>query len=136
MAAFTEAELKYLASRKLGRLATVGPAGQPHNVPVGFRHDPETDTIVIGGDGLGTSKKARDVRRHPRVAFVVDDVLPPWRPRMLEIRGLATIDSGGTRIFGAGYDESLIRVRPTRIISSGINEGPRQSRDIVLSADT
>jgi hypothetical protein len=32
MSAFTSAELAYLQSRRLGRLATVGPDGHPHVV--------------------------------------------------------------------------------------------------------
>ncbi|MGI8878392.1 MAG: PPOX class F420-dependent oxidoreductase [Candidatus Limnocylindria bacterium] len=81
MSAFTEAELAYLALAKLGRLATIG-QGQPHVVPVGFRHNAELDTIDIGGRDLERTKKFRDVIADPRVAFVVDDVLPPWRPRV------------------------------------------------------
>ncbi|TMD79562.1 MAG: PPOX class F420-dependent oxidoreductase, partial [Chloroflexi bacterium] len=34
MSAFTQQEIEYMASQRLGRLATVGPHGQPHVVPV------------------------------------------------------------------------------------------------------
>ena len=36
MSVFTEAERDYLSGARLGRLATVGPDGQPHVVPVTF----------------------------------------------------------------------------------------------------
>ncbi len=81
MSVFTDEELNYFAEPKLGRLATVGPDGQPHVAPVGFRYNAELDTIDIGGHALDRTKKFRDVKANPRVAFVVDDVLPPWRPR-------------------------------------------------------
>jgi nitroimidazol reductase NimA-like FMN-containing flavoprotein (pyridoxamine 5'-phosphate oxidase superfamily) len=35
MSAFSERELAYLARGKLGRLATIDPAGMPHVVPLG-----------------------------------------------------------------------------------------------------
>ncbi len=59
----------------------MGLDGQPHVVPVGFRYNAKLDTIDIGGHALERTKKFRDVKANPRVAFVVDDVLPPWRPR-------------------------------------------------------
>jgi pyridoxamine 5'-phosphate oxidase family protein len=97
MSVFTTAEIDYLQSQRLGRLATVGPDGQPHVVPVAFRYNPEHDTIDIGGHDFAKRKKFRDVQRNPRVAFVVDDLvsISPWRPRMIEIRGQAEILSDG-----------------------------------------
>jgi pyridoxamine 5'-phosphate oxidase family protein len=93
MSVFSAAEIDYLQSQRLGRLATSGPDGQPHVVPVAFRYNPEQDTIDIGGDGFARRKKYRDVQHNPRVAFVVDDLasIRPWRPRMIEIRGVAEI---------------------------------------------
>jgi len=37
---FTGAEIGYLASQRLGRLATIQPYGSPQVKPVGFRHNP------------------------------------------------------------------------------------------------
>jgi pyridoxamine 5'-phosphate oxidase family protein len=67
MSAFTTAELEYIAGQRLGRLATVGKDGAPHVVPVGFRYNPETDTIDIGGHNMARSKKWRDIGDDPRV---------------------------------------------------------------------
>ena len=120
MSAFTSAELEYLAGQRLGRLATIGPDGAPHVMPVGFRHDPATDTIVIGGNGMGTSKKWRDIGRDARVAFVVDDVLPPWGPRLVEVRGIATRVTVVGSALGRGFDEAFVRIAPRRIISYGL----------------
>ena len=90
MSVFNDAELEYLASQRLGRLGTVGKDGQPHVVPVAFRYNPEADTIDIGGQGgFATRKKWRDVQQTGRASIVIDDVLPPWQPRFIEIRGTA-----------------------------------------------
>jgi hypothetical protein len=68
MSIFTQAEIAYLNSQILCRLATVGPNGGPHVVPVGFRYNPELDTIDIGGHDFAKRKKFRDVRRNAQVA--------------------------------------------------------------------
>jgi pyridoxamine 5'-phosphate oxidase family protein len=119
---FTLAEIAYLRSQRLGRLATVGPDGQPHVVPVSFRYNPASDTIDIGGHDFAKRKKFRDVRRNPRVAFVVDDLasVNPWRPRGIEIRGEAEVlETGGTEIM-SNFDPEIFRIKPKRIISWGI----------------
>jgi pyridoxamine 5'-phosphate oxidase family protein len=119
MSAFTTEELEYITGQRRGRLATVGKDGAPHVVPVGFRYNPETDTIDIGGHNMARSKKWRDIGNDPRVAFVIDDVLPPWRPRMIEVRGLATrLGEGGD--LGRGFDAEMLRITPARIVSYGI----------------
>lgn len=122
MSSFTDAEIAYLQSQRLGRLATVGPNSQPHVVPVGFRYNPEHDTIDIGGHGFTKRKKYRDVQQNPRVAFVVDDLasISPWRPRFLEVRGEAEVLQSGGEQIGPGFDKELFRIRPRRIISGGL----------------
>lgn len=121
MSHFSQSEIDYMKSQRLGRLATVNDAGEPHVVPVGFRYNAELDTIDIGGHNIGRSKKFREVAKHEHVSFVIDDVLPPWKPRGIEIRGRAqTLQSGG-QDFGRGFDPEIIRIYPTRIISWGID---------------
>ena len=61
MSVFRDAEIEYLGSQRLGRLATVGRDGMPHVVPVAFRYNSETDTIDIGGHDFAKRKKFRDV---------------------------------------------------------------------------
>jgi pyridoxamine 5'-phosphate oxidase family protein len=126
MSVFTAAEIAYFQSQRLGRLATVGPDGQPHVVPVAFRYNPDQDTIDIGGHGFAQRKKFRDVRRNGRVAFVVDDVtsVNPWMPRGIEIRGEGEVlETGGHEIL-PGFDPEMFRVRPRRIVSWGIDGDP------------
>lgn len=111
MSAFTEAELHYLRGEKrLARIATVGTDGMPHVTPVGWSYNAEQDTIDIGGFQLARTKKYRDASRTGMAALVIDDVLPPWQPRGIEVRGAVEIVSGGP----------VLRVRPRRIVSWGI----------------
>jgi len=113
MSTFTEAELAYLrgGERRLARLATISADGVPHITPTGYAHDPVLDTIDIGGHRLERTKKFRDVQGNGRVAVVIDDVLPPWKPRGVEVRGWAEAITS---------PEPLIRIHPERIVSWGI----------------
>jgi pyridoxamine 5'-phosphate oxidase family protein len=131
MSVFTPAEIEYFGSQRLGRIATVGPSGQPHAVPVGFRYNPDEDTIDIGGHNFAKSKKFRDAQANPRVAFIVDDLasVSPWRPRGIEVRGVADVLASGGEAFGRGYDAAIFRVRPRRIVSWGL-EGKRRTATI------
>jgi pyridoxamine 5'-phosphate oxidase family protein len=121
MSKFTPEEIAYLQSQRLGRLATVSENGEPHVVPVGFRYNPDRDSIDIGGHSIASTKKYRDAIRYGRVAFVVDDVLPPWKPRMIEIRGTVEgLPEGGKEIM-KDFSPEILRITPTHIISFGLN---------------
>ena len=114
MSAFTDEELRYLrGERRLARLATVGKDTTPHVTPVGWTYNAELGTIDIGGHDLANTKKYRDVLRTGRAAVVIDDVLPPWRPRGIEVRGRAEAVDG---------ERALIRIHPERIVSWGISD--------------
>jgi pyridoxamine 5'-phosphate oxidase family protein len=120
---FTDIELTYLASQRLGRLATVQPNGTLQASPVGFSYNPDTKTIDITGFGMSASRKFRNVADNGRVAFVVDDIasVQPWRVRCVEIRGTAeAID--GPADSGTERDGAIIRIHPRRIISFGIDD--------------
>jgi pyridoxamine 5'-phosphate oxidase family protein len=117
----------YLNSQRIGRLATIGADGMPHVVPVRYRYNAALDTIDLGGHGMGTSKKYRDVIQLGRAAFVVDDT-DEHGPRGIEIRGQAqAVLSGGGAIW-PGVDEEFIRLMPSRIASWGIDGDPYQPR--------
>jgi pyridoxamine 5'-phosphate oxidase family protein len=124
VSAFTPTEIDYLTSQGLARLATVGPDGQPHVVPVTFSFNADEDAIDVGGIDFGNTKKWRDARRNPRVTFLLDDVLPdPRRARALEVRGSAeALTSGGATINPRfpNFAEEFLRIRPTRIVSWGL----------------
>lgn len=121
MSVFTSGEIEYLKGQRLGRLATVNEAGEPHVVPVGFRHNAELDTIDISGYNLSWSKKFRNVARNGRAAFVVDDVLPPWRARGVEVRGQSETLVEGRPEVNVDFDAELIRLTPARIVAWSID---------------
>ena len=125
MSAFTQQEIEYLGSQRLGRLATVGSDGQPHVVPVGFRYNPDQDTIDIGGHDFTKRKKWRDVQANPKVAFVVDDIVSfqPWTVRGIEIRGEAEVLQSGGKAVVPFFDDEMFRIKPRRIYSWGLVEG-------------
>jgi len=112
VSAFQERELDFLtAERRLGRVATVGRDGTPHVVPVGWSYNPDTDTIDVGGHDFATTKKFRDVARNGRAAIVIDEILPPWRPRGIEVRGVAE---------ALAAPAAMIRIHPDRVRSWGL----------------
>jgi pyridoxamine 5'-phosphate oxidase family protein len=126
MGKFTEEERRYLSERRLGRIATVGKDGTPHVVPVGWRYNPERESIDVGGRDFARTKKFRDARRSGRAAIVIDDLAStdPWRPRGIEVRGRAETLDG---------DRPMIRIHPERIVSWGIESedvGERHSRAV------
>jgi pyridoxamine 5'-phosphate oxidase family protein len=122
MSRFTPEEIEYLQSQRLRRLATTNGKGDLHVVPVGFRYNPEHETIDIGGHNIATSKKYREAVRHGRIAFVVDDVLPPWRPRFVEVRGTVQPFAEGGETINAQFASDMLRLTPTYIVSFGIND--------------
>ena len=124
MSRFTPQEIEYLKGQRIGRLATVNARGDPHVVPVGFRYNPETDTIDIGGRSLSATKKWRDVRQSGKAALVVDDVRPPWQTRLVEIRGTVETFPEGGEVIGQGFGPEMLRITPTYIVSFGLEEAP------------
>jgi pyridoxamine 5'-phosphate oxidase family protein len=122
---FHDFELQYLGSQPLGRLATVQPDGTLQVSPVGYAYNAELGTIDIGGYNMTSSRKYRNVADNGRVAFVVDDIRSrdPWRVRCLEIRGVAEAIS----------DPPLIRLRPQRVISFGIDEPDTEAHSLTVS---
>ncbi len=122
MTEFSEAELAYLSSQRLGRLATVDPHGQPQANPVGFHPRPD-GTILIGGFAMGRTKKWGNLRQNPKVALVVDDIvsLKPWRVRGIDIRGEAELLTGPHDL-GPHFSEEVIRLHPRRIHSWGLED--------------
>lgn len=123
---FTKTEIAFLEHAELGRLATIQPDGTPQNSPVGFRFNAALGTVDISGHQMARSRKFRNLADNDRVAFVVDDVTSrdPWRVRCLEIRGTATqAEADGA---------AIIRIRPRRVISFGIDDQKTEPHQLVV----
>lgn len=125
---FTDAELEYLRSQRLGRLATLAPGGTLQNSPVGFRVDAEAGVIEIWGRDLGNTKKFQNVAANGKAAFVVDDLasVSPWMVRGFEARGVA--EALTDQEPPSSYlSREVIRIHPRRIISWGLGADGNQS---------
>jgi pyridoxamine 5'-phosphate oxidase family protein len=115
------AQIEYLRTQPLARLATIRPDGSPQNNPVGFRYNEALGTIDIAGYNMGATQKFRNLAKEERVSFVVDDIksATPWEVRCLEIRGTAeALRDIDTNI--PGTSPELIRITPLRILAFGI----------------
>jgi len=115
MGVFTEAEIAYLSSQRMARLATASPVGEPDVAAVTFGVD--ADTIVSGGFDITKTVRYGNLLANPRATIVIDDLAStnPWSPRGVKIRGAASIE---------GEPGSLrIRITPEVVWSWGINEG-------------
>ena len=128
MSVFTEEEIEYLRSQTLARIATVGPDGHPHVIPVTFWFNEELDTIDIGGIAFGEGKKWRDAKQNPKVTFLLDDTFGSGKDRQaraLEVRGHAELhETGGNEINPRfpNFAPQFFRIRPKRIVSWGLDE--------------
>ena len=124
MSHFTDQEMAFLQSQRLGRLATADAAGMPHVVPLQFRHNAEFDTIDLFGMGMARSKKFRDIGRTGVAAFVADDAGGEWQIRGVEVRGRAELVLVGGKDINSRLDDEFIRLFPTRIIGWGLDTDP------------
>lgn len=68
---FTPSELEFLRSQRISRIATVGPSGWPHVVPVMYTLDDE-GALEFDVDGV----KLRNLTHEPRGAMVIDAMGP------------------------------------------------------------
>lgn len=98
---FSESELAFLRSQRTARVATVGPSGWPHVMPVIYSLDDE-GRFEFDADGV----KLRNLMAEPRVALVVDAMGPK---RGLGVQGRATI---------VGHERA--RVSPEKKFSWGL----------------
>jgi pyridoxamine 5'-phosphate oxidase family protein len=114
----TAAELEFLSGARLGRLATSDASGQPHVVPVGWRYNSELQVFEISGRAFAGTRKYRNVLANPKAALVIDDVLPPWRPRCVHVQGPAEAVPADP----AAGREAFIRLTPTKVTSWGLDE--------------
>jgi PPOX class probable F420-dependent enzyme len=119
---------------RTAKLATSGPGGQPHVMPVWFVLDGKELVFTTWGDSV----KGRNLRRNPRAAVIVDEEVAPYA--FVHIRGHVTLNEDleellrfataiGGRYMGADRagefgrrnavpGELLVRLRPERVIAS------------------
>ncbi len=123
--AFTPAEVEYLATQRIGRIATTSASGEPDVAPVTYTVDADGAIRISGFDNPKTIKW-RNVLATGRAAFVVDDLasVNPWSPRGLKVRGAAE----GVSPDGSGH---VIVIRPEVVWSWGLNlDAPKRFHSI------
>src|SRR6476659_4976849 len=118
---------------RTAKVATSGPDGQPHVMPVWFVLDGEELVFTTWGDSV----KGRNLRRDPRAAVIVDEEVAPFA--FVHLRGHVTLSEDldellrfataiGARYMGADRagefgrrnavpGELLVRLRPQRVIA-------------------
>ncbi|HEX4092479.1 MAG TPA: PPOX class F420-dependent oxidoreductase [Trebonia sp.] len=118
----TDAEQRFLASRPLGHLSTIGPDGMPQVKPLGFTYNAALGAIDIAGFNMGASAKYRNIKSNPLVAFVVDEVTEQTMEgaHFLEIRGTAEAVTGPGSPDGHLAPE-MIRIHPSRVIAYNVD---------------
>jgi pyridoxamine 5'-phosphate oxidase family protein len=92
---FTDAEIEFLDSQILARIATVNSQGQPDVAPIGLHRD--GDRFLITGHDLPATLKYRNVKSgNRRIALVIDDQpsVKPWVVRGIKLHGSAEIVNG------------------------------------------
>jgi pyridoxamine 5'-phosphate oxidase family protein len=129
---FSDAEVHYLKSQRLARLATVSKTGQPDVVPVGFEFDGKYFWVGSHSqDILLRSMKYLNVKNGNKlVSLAIDDLesVDPWKPREVKVYGEAEIVEHPGR-FGPG---KYLRITPKISWSFGIpglkTQGPGWGR--------
>jgi pyridoxamine 5'-phosphate oxidase family protein len=81
---FSTGELEFMRSQRLARVATVGPTGWPHVVPVMYVLDEDSTSFEFDVDGV----KLRNLTADPRAAMVIDAMGPK---RGIAVQGRAEL---------------------------------------------
>jgi Pyridoxamine 5'-phosphate oxidase len=103
MTVFTEAELHYLRQeQRLGRLATVGRDGMPHIAPVGWRLDPDADTVVITGRDFAPPRSSGTWRPPDGRPSSSTTCSPPGNPEVSRSADGPRRSTGPSRTSGSG----------------------------------
>jgi PPOX class probable F420-dependent enzyme len=102
---------------RTAKVATSGPGGQPHVMPVWFVLDGEELVFTTGGDSI----KGRNLRRDPRVAVVVDEEVAPYA--FVHIRGHVTLSEDDLAPTLAPQQRARNSNRPSDLQELGGAEG-------------
>jgi len=127
--------LVFLRTQRLGIQASVATTGMPQAAVVGIAI---SDRFEIVFDTVASSRKAVNLRSHPKAALVIGG-LTPGDERTVQLEGLADEPSGEElerlkRVYYAVYPDGpsrlswpgliYVRVRPTWARFSDFNQGP------------
>lgn len=121
--AFTPAEIDYLNTQPLARLATVAPSGQPDVVPVAFEYDGASFWVGGSGESVMSTRKVRNVDGSRAVALVIDDMVSfdPFIARGIRVYGVADPPVERVGLVGPGF---YIRITPRKSWSWNMDGHP------------
>ena len=127
---FSDAEVNYLKSQRLARVASASPGGAPEVSPVGFEFDGKYFWIGSHSQQIfPTTRRYKNIASgNDRVALVVDDLasVDPWRPRGIKVSGRAEVlEHDG--MFGKGR---YIRITPRVTASWGLEPSPERKPSV------
>ena len=116
----SQAEVDYLKTQRLARVASASKKGVPEVSPVGFEFDGKYFWVGSHSQEIfpNTRRYKNITSGNARVSIVVDDLVSvdPWKPRGIKVSGTAEVmEHNG--IFGKG---KYIRIAPKVSISWGI----------------
>lgn len=115
-----------LRQRTFGTLSTLTERGVPHATGVVYAVSPHEEPLALYVTTRTTTRKARNVRAHRDVAFVVPvphRFIPPFPPRAIQFLGTATLvaadDEGANRGFESSWFLRRILASERRIVTDG-----------------
>ena len=115
-----------LRRETFGTLATVTENGRPQATAVVYAVSPRREPLILYVTTRTTTRKVRNIRTHPDVAFVVPvarRLLPGFPPRAVQFQGTATVvpreHDGALRAFDSSWFLRRILVTEQRIVAEG-----------------
>ena len=109
---------EFIASARLGRLATADGTGQPLVLPICYAWDGEALVSAIDAKPkrAGELKRVRNIRENPKVSVVIDHYDEDWSTlRYVIIQGRARILTDGSD-FARGADLLLAKYPQYRVM--------------------
>ncbi|HEY0739525.1 MAG TPA: TIGR03668 family PPOX class F420-dependent oxidoreductase [Herpetosiphonaceae bacterium] len=139
MISFTDEQLAFIQSQRVGRLATADRQGQPHVIPVCYACDGRSIYIALDAKPKRVApqqlRRVRNLLENPRIALVVDRYSDDWSVlAYVLIRGSAELLGGGDeQLHAVGLlrdryvqyqtmpiqEQPIIAIRPSAITSWG-----------------
>jgi len=111
----------FIASGRVGRLATADGSGQPLVVPICYAWDGEALVTAIDAKPkrAGELARVRNIRENPKVSVVIDQYEEDWRRlRWVIIQGIAEVLTAG-RDFAKAVD--LLVAKYPQYVSMGLS---------------
>lgn len=115
-----------LRRRTFGTLSTLTERGAPHATGVVYAVSAAGEPLALYVTTRTTTRKVRNLRRRPEVAFVVPvphRFLPVFPPRAIQFLGTATVvaddDAGANRAFESSWFLRRILATERRIVAEG-----------------